>query len=282
MGFDFVAVDSVAGERWFIEVKRVAILGTPVVDRVLGALQHIATLAPPVRLLIVTPGIIPKNVRDYAERNRVLVWGKGEVAQRTSPELLARYRGDSDSRTPRPQPTTVNAKANKYTSGFRTTPSGFQDWAAFQRLVADTFEFLFVPPLGMPDYESADAQRRDRRDFVMENSAENGVWAALRTRYNADYIPIDSKNSTKIGKKEVVLTAHYLKPYGLGMLAFVVCRGQPGKAAEHAVREQWIGNGKLIVILTDEDMVKMIELRSEGAIAEDLIRLKIANFRKSL
>ncbi len=38
----------------------------------------------------------------------------------------------------------------------------------------------------------------------------------------------------------------------------------------------------LIVILNDRDMLEMIGLRAEGAVAEDHLRRKIADFRKSL
>jgi hypothetical protein len=281
-GFDMAAVHLPDKEPWFVEARRVAILGTPAIDRVVDASALVGN--PNAQFLVVTPGIAPVNVRARAARSRVTVWDKTELAVRTPPELLARYRGHSQPRSarPRPQADTILAKAQSLQSRFGATLPGRPDWVTFQKLVTDSFEFLFVPPLGVPDYESEDSSRRNRRDFVMENSAENGVWAALRTRYNADYIPVDSKNSKTIGKKEVVLAAHYLKPFGLGMLAFVVCRSESSKAADHAVREQWIGNGKLIVILTDKDMIKMIGLKAEGAVAEDHIRTKIADFRKSL
>lgn len=58
-------------------------------------------------------------------------------------------------------------------------------------------------------------------------------------------------------------------------------RRHPG-VADGSLGEQWIGNGKLLVALSDDDMIKMSNLKAEGAQAEDHIRTKIADFRKSL
>jgi hypothetical protein len=75
---------------------------------------------------------------------------------------------------------------------------------------------------------------------------------------------------------------HYLKPYGCGMFGILCCRRGTANGALHAIREQWIGGSKLIVVLSDETLLDMIQRKSSGLIPEELLRHQIARFRKSL
>ena len=280
---DIVAKHKPDGTTWLFEVKGTQRLSVEHVDRFHGATSRSLSHPEPIERVLVGPGIVTDAAIGAAIKHHILIWDLPELARRTTEDLINRFRLDVPSRRPQaPSVITLEKKAEDLRGRFASIKPGADQWAEFQRLVSDTFEFLFVPPLGPPDYESVDAERRNRRDFVMENAAERGTWAALRTRYNADYVAVDSKNSVSINKAEVVLTAHYLKPYGLGMLAFVAFRGDAKVSARHAVREQWVGNGKLIVLVNDKDMLAMIKLRAEGAAAEDHIRRAIADFRKSL
>jgi hypothetical protein len=83
-------------------------------------------------------------------------------------------------------------------------------------------------------------------------------------------------------KRPVVDLAHYLKPYGCGMFSILCCRKGASGGAAHAIREQWIGGEKLIVVLSDETLLDMIQRKSSGRMPEELLRHQIARFRKSL
>lgn len=55
-----------------------------------------------------------------------------------------------------------------------------------------------------------------------------------------------------------------------------------GPAGEHAAKEQWIGNQKMIVSLSDEDLLKMLDLKKENLAPEEIINKYISDFRMSL
>jgi hypothetical protein len=85
-----------------------------------------------------------------------------------------------------------------------------------------------------------------------------------------------------IDKQPVLDIAHYLKPYGCGLFGIFMTRNGPSPAADHAIREQWIGAQKMIVVLSDSDVEEMLTIKGSGGRPEELIRKKIADFRMSL
>jgi hypothetical protein len=160
---------------------------------------------------------------------------------------------------------------------------GKEAWSHYQKLVSDIMEFLFSPPLGEPALEAPDETRQDRRDMILANRAERGPWSLIRQRYCADYIVVDAKNHGKpLGKRAILEVAHYLKPYGIGMFALVVCRSGLAPSGRHAVKEQWIGSGRMIVVLTDESINEMLNLKAQRSSPEAIIEESIRQFRLSL
>ena len=119
--------------------------------------------------------------------------------------------------------------------------------------------------------------------MIFENSAVDGFWSQIRNTYSAHYVVADAKNYGAPLKKQPVLDiAHYLKPYGCGLFGLLVSRKGAGLSALHAIREQWIGGQKLIVVLSDSELEEMINIKADGGKPEEVIRKAIADFRMSL
>jgi hypothetical protein len=105
----------------------------------------------------------------------------------------------------------------------------------------------------------------------------------VRDIYQGHYIVVDAKNYfDPLSKRPVLDISHYLKPYGCGMFSIIVSRRGYGNAGKHAAKEQWIGNKKMIVSLSDEDLLKMLDHKRENALPEDIIKKYISSFRVSL
>jgi hypothetical protein len=63
----------------------------------------------------------------------------------------------------------------------------------------------------------------------------------------------------------------------------IVCRHGAGETGcQHTIREEWQQHRKLILILNDDDVEAMLLARFEGREPEDLIKLKIQQFRLSM
>lgn len=161
---------------------------------------------------------------------------------------------------------------------------GRSDCYVYQSLVGDILEHLFTPPLDRPISEISDKSKTNRRDFIIPNYSDKGFWVFMREKYCADYIVVDAKNYTgKVKKTEILQMANYLKSYGAGLFGIIFSRqGGDSAGCEHTLREQWLINKKMIIVLNDDDIIEMLIAKSDGRSAEDILGRKIEQFRLSM
>lgn len=210
----------------------------------------------------------------------VELWGIDEMSRLTSDGLWCWLEGDAKRAE---SPGTARSKAHALTAALNAICPGREEALDFQKLWLDAVEFLFSPPLGMPQYEVSDESKRNRRDIIIENFAESGFWAVARSEYVARYIVIDAKNYTgPISKNAVLGVAHYLKKHGCGMFALLATRAGASLAAMHAIREYWIAEQKMILVLDDADLKRMLALRERGADPASVIRERLKEFIVSM
>lgn len=266
---------------WAIEIKSYrSLVAVDVIDSFYGKLQDIQQDEPSTKLLVISTSGYTKLAIEKAKRAGIFLWGPLE--------LFSFYSTKTFSATETDSPEIVqNVELTAKTEAFKKALSGIQpgkaNWSKYQSLVVDILEFLLCPPLEAPKVELADSDKRNRRDIIFENASNSGFWRRARDIYQAHYIVVDAKNYSKpLSKRPVLDISHYLKPYGCGMFAIIVSREGYGTAGIHAAKEQWIGSHKLIVSLSDTDLLKMLELKKEGAPPEDMIKLYISDFRMSL
>ena len=166
----------------------------------------------------------------------------------------------------------------------RTCRDGKDDWRLYQAIVGEVLEYLFTPALDRPISELPDMPRANRRDFILPNYATDGFWASMRAMYKADYVVVDAKNSgKKLKKSDVLQVANYLKPRGVGLFGIIICRHGAGETGcQVSLREEWQQHGKLILILNDDDIETMLVAKFERREPEDLVKLKIQQFRLSM
>lgn len=178
----------------------------------------------------------------------------------------------------------ANSEEHLLIRDLRRLNSGKEDSLKYQKLISDILIHLFCPPLENPRYEISDADGKNRRDIILENSSNHQFWSSLRNYYKAHYIVVDAKNYAElIDKPPITDVAYYLKDHGCGLFGLIVCRKGGSDAAIHAVKENWISNQKMIVILNDNDIEDMLMMKFSGLKPEEeLIRQKIASFRISL
>jgi hypothetical protein len=160
---------------------------------------------------------------------------------------------------------------------------GKKDWSEYQRIIGQTLERLFCPPLQPPLSESPDAAGINRRDFVLPNYADAGFWRFMREMYQADYIVADAKNyKAPVGKSQVLQIANYLKPHGAGLFAIIASRSGADRAAQLTVREQWMSQKKMILILDDKAVEAMLLAASSGGDPTRVLGQLIEDFRLSM
>jgi hypothetical protein len=165
----------------------------------------------------------------------------------------------------------------------QSVPPGKPGWSQYQKLCRNIFEHLFCPPLSSPIEESSNEAKVNRRDFVVPNYANDGFWMFLRTHYRADYVVVDAKNLTGMSTKNHVLqVCNYMTPHGTGLFGVIITRKGTDRAADYTRREQWVLHGKMVIVLSDDDILQMLNNHDAGDDPAVVIRQKIEDFRLAM
>ena len=266
----------------FFETKASKIVSADTIHQV-GALPSMLgnSIKGPVRTILVASGSLTKAAQAAAAAISLEVWDSLKLAEISSDALVQAYFGAEAKRPSVESPETNKSKS--LAKRFQQIPSGNASANEYQKLVSDTLELLFCPPLEPPRYELTDADARNRRDMIFENACPTGFWAHIREVYSAHYVVVDAKNYEEpLDKRPVLEIAHYLKPYGCGLFGVLVSRRGASEAGMHAIREQWIGAQKMIVAVGDDQVQEMLRIKSEAGAPEEILRGLIAEFRMSL
>jgi len=229
------------------------------------------------KLYLVTEGTITDEASRQARKYGIIIWDIYTLDSLVDEKLRNKY-------FERPyQVRSSESKEDNLSRALQKLKAGPKEWSTYQQLSGDIFSHLFSPPLSPPRFDHSDAEDRNRRDMIYENSNEHTFWKMIREMYQAHYIVVDAKNSGKLlNKRPVIDIAHYLKPYGCGMFGILLARLGTSNAANHAIKEQWIGNQKMIVTLNDKEILEMLKIKQTNGRPEEIIRMKLANFRMSL
>lgn len=283
---DISAFEKDGGRRLLIECKSSSVINSHRSREFADRLQAFRAIIPDAEIILAVPTRLDPRARSIFAQTDISVWDLDEIARLfrdhlgevKNPVLRAMLLGVSaldDSGTP------LSAEA-RLIDELTAMPPGREAWSPYQRLIARILERLFVPPLSSPLSDHSDEDRRNRRDIVLPNYSESGFWAFMRSRYAADFIVVDAKNYTEeIGKEEAMQILHYLKEDGAGMFGILISRKGSSEACQHVLTTHWIRHGKLVISLSDEEVIQMLRLKEAGATPETVIRQAIEDFRLS-
>jgi hypothetical protein len=160
-------------------------------------------------------------------------------------------------------------------------PAGRAGWREFEDAALAALKFLFVPPLTEPIVQPRTYSGIDRRDAVFPNRNFNGrsPWTYLLQELAARMVLVEFKNydAQDIGKDEVNQTRNYLtKP--MGKLAILVTNKAPSNAAYVKRNAIFSEDGKVILFITTQHLIEMLDIKERGEDPADLIMDAVERF----
>lgn len=163
-------------------------------------------------------------------------------------------------------------------------PKGKSGWSQYQEICGGILEYLFVPPLRKPISQSRSESGVHIRDFILQIPVDlEGFWGYCQMKHDSVGLVAECKDYTdQIDGNDVVITAKYLHERRSGNFGILLCRENPSAGAIKETGRIWRESGKLIVTLTDEDLIDMIKLKENEDEPEKIIERKIFDFRTSL
>ena len=155
----------------------------------------------------------------------------------------------------------------------------------YENLCYDTLNYLFDDELSLwhrQQNSNSDLYRFDLICKIKEGQV-SGLWTTVLQCLNSKYIIFEFKNYKKeITQKEIYTTDKYLYLKALRGVAIIVsCKGASSNA-EKAIRGTFRENGKLILSINNDDLVKMVKMKMEKNIPADHLYSKFDDLLISL
>jgi len=153
----------------------------------------------------------------------------------------------------------------------------------YEALCMSVFKSLFDPYLYGFQSQARTSDGGNRYDFICRIQPGNPFWDSLRQDFRTKAILFECKNyENPIGADQVYSTERYLFSGALRTVCLLTSRlgGEDSavRAAQGAMRE----SGKLIILLSNADLIEMLKLRSQEGAAEEYLDKRIWDFIVSL
>lgn len=157
------------------------------------------------------------------------------------------------------------------------SPSQYED------LCLRVFTYVFDPTLYVFKKQATTSEGANRYDFICRIKSGQPFWDDLRADFHTKALLFECKDyDKKITADQVYSTERYLFVGALRTVCFLISRLGPDegciRAAQGAMRE----SGKLILLLSNQDLIELIKLKSEDGGPENYLDEKIWNFIISL
>jgi hypothetical protein len=225
-------------------------------------------MLPPQPRLPRHPGMAPAKRLEIAKK---------ELVQkiRSSPAVLEQYVGRKEREASKAEPVLpdedseerLRATADDLLGRLAALPTGPAGASDYQRLVYETLNFLFEPDLTGGEFEVRTYLGTERRDLIYWNEAEHSFWHYVRETYLSPLVMFECKNVAQLEIDHINQTATYLGAR-LGMLGFIATRGPASDAVQRKIYSVYndtpVPPRKVILVLSDADLVAMIDMRVPG------------------
>lgn len=154
----------------------------------------------------------------------------------------------------------------------RLLKRGKVSWSDYEKLCDKILKYLFPNDLHGWHTQKRTDDGLNRFDYVCRIKPATDFWSFLIDHLNSRYIIFEFKNYTgKIKQGQILTTEKYLLENGLRRVAIIFSRAGADdnaiKMTQGAMRE----NGKLMLILDDDKVCKMLHMKEKGEDPTDLL-----------
>ena len=164
----------------------------------------------------------------------------------------------------------------------RSCPPGRVAYAQFEKLAQGALTEIFGDSLGAPRTQKATRDGVRRPDAVYPIRSSGSFWERIRARFGADFLVVDFKNYKTPVKGAVIDDAAKYGADAVGNLVLVVSReGMAERAKDRAIRV-YRDRTVCVLVVGDDDLIAMAELRDIGEPPEALLNDRLDEFLTSV
>lgn len=170
-----------------------------------------------------------------------------------------------------------NKKIN-WKQKFEDIEPGKSQFSKYEKVCTDALKLLFSDYLSIWEEQQKSNDDLYRFDLIckIKNDVNDDFFSTLNNYFNTKYIIFDFKNYTEqITSKEIYTTEKYLYDKALRKVAIIISRKGIDKNALKAIKGSLREQGKVILTLTDDDLLEMINMYYKGDNPTDYLSMKL-------
>lgn len=153
----------------------------------------------------------------------------------------------------------------------------------YEKICNDVVEYLFKSEFTQISNQHKTEDSLFRMDLLCGLKGSTEFWKALIKYYNSKFIVFEYKNYTgKLEQNLIYITEKYLFDIALRNVAIIISREGFSENAKKSAIGSLIESNKLILELTDEDLIYMIRLKLDGEEPSDYLLEKWEKFLMSI
>ena len=140
---------------------------------------------------------------------------------------------------------------------------GKNGWGEFEKLCIDALRLVFSGELALWRQQQRSNNNLYRFDLIcrIKDNVPDSFWAMMDHHFNSKYVVFEFKNYTRqVTQKEVYSTERYLYRRALRNVAIMISSSGYDNHARWAAKGSLRENGKLILLLTVNDLIALLDL----------------------
>ena len=168
-----------------------------------------------------------------------------------------------------------NSTSSLITKLKRLNP-GWENYKEYEELCESILKHLFQKHLSSWQKQNRTDDDLNRMDLVCRINKGNTFWDFIIESFNSRYLIFEFKNyEGYIKQTQIYTTEKYLYKTALRTVCILISRKGTSENAEQAIKGILRETGKLIVPLSDEDIIEMLIESDSGGKAEDILYSKV-------
>lgn len=162
-------------------------------------------------------------------------------------------------------------------------PPGRESSMEYQKLGTEIIKFLFKTEFTKTLEEDYTKDKMFRRDLLCGIKGRSEFWKLIMQHYNSRFVVFEFKNYTeKIDQNLIYITQKYLYNAALRNIAIITSRNGFSDNAYKATTSILTKDGKLIMDLTDDDLITMLMMKADEQDPSDYLLDKLQTFLMSI
>lgn len=153
----------------------------------------------------------------------------------------------------------------------------------YEKICTKIIKYLFETEFTQIKEQSGTDDELFVMDLICGIKGSNAFWRILIEHYNTRFVVFEYKNyQQELTQNNIFITEKYLFNSALRNVAILISRMGLSKNAVKATEGILKEEGKLIISLTDEDLIIMLKMKEKGEEPSDYLLEKLENFLMSI